>query len=209
MRTPGFTPAVCATHRRKSSGWLGSVPAAMLRRLPTCVRSGPIRRRPESAHRMARAAAVAEQQLLTALGRLPGGRLRRPRLMREPAVELLPLRNRDVERPSAREKSRNTRRRRREKSRSLSDSKRAASPVRNHVHLAAERGNPERVDDIGAFQSELYRLAYWKANLVCNVTSPPPGGRASSHATTTAHRSRLSSSSLKGRGEEQKMGAKP
>lgn len=42
MRAPGFAASGEAIHRRKWSDSLGKVPAAMLKRLPTWVRSGPI-----------------------------------------------------------------------------------------------------------------------------------------------------------------------
>ena len=55
----------------------------------------------------------------------------------------------------------------------------AVRAPRNHVDLAAEGRNPERVDDVGALQVKLHRLADRQADLVGELdASPlPPGVR--------------------------------
>ena len=59
----------------------------------------------------------------------------------------------------------------------------------NHVHLAAERRDPERVDDVATVQLELDRLADRQPDLVRELDLLPVRPEGSARATTTARRS--------------------
>ena len=168
MCTPGLSVVRRAIQRANASGSFGRMPAARLRRLPTCVRSGPIdavrRRAADRCGRRRsrwRGRARARARRAPPAGAAAGAPARRASA-RTPRARITTTSNAisacDAPQYSAQAPRKMPGARRLERE--------ARDAAGNHVHLAGERRHPERMDDVGALEAELDRLADRQADLV-------------------------------------------